>query len=314
MKPKSPAEIRISVIIPNYCHAPYLKERIDSVLSQTRQDFEVIILDDCSTDHSREVIEKYRNHPKISHIIYNERNTGSPFKQWLKGFELAAGEYIWIAESDDVAAPDLLENLARGLDENPNVVLSFSDCAYIDKESKFIKNSHLKKYLQCNTEPIRYFTSQEFIPKILLQNCVINASMALFRKSMLPKNRYYTEFRYAGDWVFWFEIARQGDVLFVNKVLNYFRQHGANTTIKSQKRGENYQEFFKIQEYFLSQIELSKPSYYFYLGYLHKIVRRNGINTTSIDGSVLRQHPIFSIIWYRILRTLGIYRIKNYSE
>ncbi len=98
----------VSVIIPNYNHAPFLKERIDSVINQHYDNFEVIILDDCSKDNSREVIEQYRNHPKVKHIIYNEANSGSTFIQWHKGFRLAEGEYIWIAESDDVADLDFL--------------------------------------------------------------------------------------------------------------------------------------------------------------------------------------------------------------
>ena len=67
----------ISVIVPNYNHASFLKQRIDSILNQTFQDFELIILDDCSTDNSREIIETYRNHLKVSHIIYNTENSGS---------------------------------------------------------------------------------------------------------------------------------------------------------------------------------------------------------------------------------------------
>ncbi|MEY3049953.1 MAG: hypothetical protein RL365_1991, partial [Bacteroidota bacterium] len=98
----------VSVIIPNYNHAPYLQERIDSVLNQTYRDFEVIVLDDCSSDNSREIIERYRGYEKISHIEYNSVNSGSTFKQWQKGLVFAKGEWIWIAESDDVAHPDFL--------------------------------------------------------------------------------------------------------------------------------------------------------------------------------------------------------------
>ena len=87
----------LSVIIPNYCHARYLKERIESILAQSYQDFELIILDDCSTDNSREIIEQYRSNPRVKHIVYNEQNSGSPFVQWQRGFTLASGEYIWIA-------------------------------------------------------------------------------------------------------------------------------------------------------------------------------------------------------------------------
>ena len=78
-----------SVIIPNYNHSAYLDERIQSILNQSFQDFEIIILDDCSTDNSIEIIEKYRNEPKVSHIILNSQNSGSTFIQWNKGFEYA---------------------------------------------------------------------------------------------------------------------------------------------------------------------------------------------------------------------------------
>lgn len=76
----------VSVLIPNYNHSIFLEERIQSVLNQKYQNFEVIILDDCSTDNSKNVIDKYKHNPKISHIIYNEINSGSTFKQWNKGF------------------------------------------------------------------------------------------------------------------------------------------------------------------------------------------------------------------------------------
>ena len=88
----------VSVIIPNYNHAKYLNQRIDSVLNQTYQNFEVIILDDCSPDNSKQVIEAYRGHPKISTIVYNEQNSGTTFKQWDKGLQLAKGEWVWIAD------------------------------------------------------------------------------------------------------------------------------------------------------------------------------------------------------------------------
>ncbi|ENV48656.1 hypothetical protein P255_00165 [Acinetobacter brisouii CIP 110357] len=74
--------IKVSVIIPNYNHHKFLHARLDSILKQTYQNFEIIILDDCSTDESRDIIELYRNHPKVSHIIYNTKNSGSSFIQW----------------------------------------------------------------------------------------------------------------------------------------------------------------------------------------------------------------------------------------
>ena len=83
---------QVSVIVPNYNHALFLRQRLDSIFNQNFQDFEVIILDDCSTDNSKEIIEEYRNRPQVSHIVYNDTNSGSPFKQWAKGCDVARGE------------------------------------------------------------------------------------------------------------------------------------------------------------------------------------------------------------------------------
>ena len=116
----------VSVIIPNYNHARYLPERLESVLGQTYQNFEVIILDDCSTDDSRDIIEQYRTNPHVSQIIYNEENSGRVFKQWKKGLGLAKGDLLWIAESDDKCEPMFLERLVQCFIEHPTLALAFS--------------------------------------------------------------------------------------------------------------------------------------------------------------------------------------------
>src|ERR1700759_2901855 len=116
----------VSVIIPNYNHSPYLHKRINSVLNQNYKNFEIIILDDCSTDNSKKIIEQYRHNPKVAAIIYNERNNGSPFKQWNKGVEVAHGDFIWIAESDDFADKSFLDKMIKRFNEyRDNIGLCF---------------------------------------------------------------------------------------------------------------------------------------------------------------------------------------------
>ena len=95
---------RVTVVTPNYNHARYLPERIDSILAQTFQDFELLILDNASTDNSREVIESYTSYQNVR-AAFNAENNGSPFKQWNLGLSQAKGEYVWFAESDDYADP-----------------------------------------------------------------------------------------------------------------------------------------------------------------------------------------------------------------
>ncbi len=111
----------VSVILPNYNHGKYLDERIGSIINQTFQDFELIILDDHSTDNSKSIIEKYRSHPKISHIEYNAINSGSPFRQWNKGIEVSRGSLIWIAESDDSCKLNFLEETVQKMDIIPPI-------------------------------------------------------------------------------------------------------------------------------------------------------------------------------------------------
>ena len=211
----------VSVIIPNYNHAPFLKERIDSVLNQTYDNFEVIILDDKSTDNSKEVIANYRGHSKISHIVYNEENSGSTFKQWQKGFSLAKGDYIWIAESDDVA----------------------SNLKMIDRNGTPLATRHLSSYM-----PKPMVDGNYFIRHNMLFGCnILNASSAVFsRSAALSVPKEFMNYRGAGDYLFWIELARQGNVFKESGELDYFRQHNLKVTPKSVSSGNQFKETNRI--------------------------------------------------------------------
>lgn len=95
--------VEVSVIIPNYNYARFLQQRIESVLAQTYTDYEIILLDDASTDDSVSILNHYKTNSRVAHLEINSVNTGSPFAQWQKGISLSRGKYIWIAESDDAA-------------------------------------------------------------------------------------------------------------------------------------------------------------------------------------------------------------------
>ena len=305
----------LSVIIPNYCHARYLKERIESILAQSYQDFELIILDDCSTDNSREVIEQYRSNPCVKHIVYNEQNSGSPFVQWQRGFTLASGEYIWIAESDDVAEPTLAERCIEALESNPNAVLAFTDCRYIDSDSQPLGTTRHSKELAHGKKGTHRYSSKEFIQKRLLyQNYVMNASMAIFRKSAIPADNYYASFRYAGDWLFWIGVAMAGDVLYINEPLDLFRQHKSSTTAQSVTAGRNFDEVRKLLDYTLPQVSLPWGYKLFLEGkYFARVERQRRHNDAFEEGYqrwiAWSRHPRLALIWYRIAKMLNIYRL-----
>jgi len=224
----------VSVIIPNYNHAPYLKERIDSVLNQTYQDFEVIILDDCSPDNSVEVIEQYRSNPHVSHILINEQNTRNTFIQWERGISMAKGRYIWIAESDDVAEPQLLETLIGQLEQHPDASVAFCHSRLIDADGALLSEQNTKNPAQLGQ--ITIDDSCTFLRHLLIFNYIYNASMAVFRRDVYDRaNPDYKQFRYCGDWHFWASVCAAGRVIEVYDMLSRFRQHQRKVTEDSKK-------------------------------------------------------------------------------
>ncbi len=250
----------VSVIIPNYNHAIYLTQRIESVLNQTNPDFEVIILDDCSTDNSRDIIEQYRNHPKVSKIVYNETNSGSTFKQWQKGIELAQGEWIWMAESDDYSEPTFVENLMIDLNRTDSDIAFCQSMAFSENEILFISSS-----ISICSE----YSGDDFIKnRLILNNSLFNASMILFKKSLINKIDFnkIIQFKYCGDWLFWIQILPNSKICESGKILNYFRKHGGDVTTVSLRNGIAILEFKDIQLYlfkngFINSFEYQRNLY-----------------------------------------------------
>ena len=271
---------KVSVIIPNYNHALYLDERIQSILNQSYDNFEIIILDDMSKDNSREVIEKYRECPKISHILYNETNSGSTFRQWKKGITLAKGEFIWIAESDDYCEPSLLEALVKQIQAYPTCTLAYALSQMVDLQGRVLgKRIHPHKNV--------FLTGKRFIQRYMCcENPVYNASSAIFsRKVALEIQPLYMEYKGAGDRLFWIEIAEKGDVAIVNRPLNYFRQHPNKVTPQKTLDGTNLMEDKRTFDYLSERGFLKNPfrrflckGYYLYL-----------IRSTRLSDEMVRQ-------------------------
>lgn len=266
----------VSVIVPNYNNAKYLKVRMESILSQTYRDFEIIIIDDCSTDNSREIIETYRSNPKVTGIIYNGKNSGSPFVQWEKGIALAGGDIVWIAENDDSCTPDLLEKLVHPLEENPGCVVSYCRSLLVDGEGKALGHH----FLQENSLSDFEMDGKLFVAgHMSVGNHILNASAVLFRKSAAEGiRRDYRNFKYSGDIIFWSEISRRGTVHFCAEDLNLFRRHATSQIAKgksSENIKMNIRENSRILDYFRESGDIGTPEY---------ISRRVGKLCYSIDS------------------------------
>ena len=214
----------VSVIVPNYNHAPYLKRRIDSIINQTFQNFEIILMDDCSTDGSREILDSYKDHPKVSKVMYNNENSGSTFVQWNRGISVAKGEYIWIAESDDVAAPSFLRKAMSVYNSDPAVVLSFTQSYKLNYKSE-ITGSWLGFMRSTDKELfIKDFIigGHNFITRSLIyKNTIPNASSLVFSKqAYLAIGGADITLRYCSDWLTFLKIATKGKVAYISEQLN----------------------------------------------------------------------------------------------
>lgn len=235
----------VSVIVPSYNHAQYLEERIESILQQTYTEFELILLDDLSPDHSAEILNKYKNHPKVSHCIINEKNSGSTFYQWNKGMSLAKGELIWIAESDDVADTTFLEKLVTHFIQNPNLVLAYSQSHRMNAQGEV--TGSWKDFTDA-VDPILFandfeMSGLEYINRFLnRQNTVPNASGVLFKKqTYFDVGGANPSLRFIGDWEIWAKIISQGDLFYTAECLNYFRYHHTSVIAQAKKKKDHFE-------------------------------------------------------------------------
>ena len=241
---------KVSVIVPNYNHAKYLQKRLDSIYNQTYRNFEVILLDDCSTDNSKEILKNYASeHKEISKLVINNKNSGGVFHQWAKGIEHANGDLIWIAESDDFCDADFLETLVADFNDEA-VMLSYSNCVFVDEKGvaldyynfqDYVKDIDEHKWLNSYNE-----TAHNEVNSVLgLKNTIPNVSGVLFRKPFdmeLLKDTAWLSMKVAGDWMFYLHIIQGGRIAFNKHTNNYFRRYKGSTSESTYKKQVFYEE------------------------------------------------------------------------
>lgn len=248
----------ISVILPNFNHSEFLRQRIETVLHQDFDNFELIILDDCSIDNSRDIIEEYRNHQKISHIIYNDFNSGSTFKQWHRGIKLSRGRYIWFAESDDFSEVSFLSTLFKILEADKNLAIAFCQSKIVDEKNN---SSGLYQYKVNRLrweKSFKNFGKEECRKSFLFENSIPNASAALINLQVLKKiNTFPSNFILNGDWFLWINLLMHGDLYYFNGPLNNYRNHGNTVRNTNRPIGKDLEEKAKIVDYLLINLKLS---------------------------------------------------------
>jgi len=253
----------LSIIVPNYNHAPFLEERLNSIKHQSFRNYELIVLDDASSDDSLSVLQ-HELQGWQHQLVVNSHNSGSPCSQWLKGIALARGDFIWIAESDDSCAPDFLASLIPHLEQG--ACLAYCRSAAIDATGADISASTLYWPDQLDRhlwhQPFTT-SSHDFCQRLMSRaNCIPNASAVVFRResalACLAIKAELQDLLFCGDWIFWFHYLAQGNqpICFDPQPRSRFRCHAATTRANHgspQRHARHIDEYCRAARWICAQ-------------------------------------------------------------
>ena len=209
----------VSVIMPAYNAAPFIEEAINSVISQTVKDWELLVIDDCSTDNTREIVEKIITYDSRVKLLANEKNMGAAGSR-NRGLDLFRGQYVALLDSDDYWRPQMLEKmLARAAETGADIIY----CSYELVDEKGVK--------VCNDFLVPETTSfKESIVRSVITCSTVLVTGELANKNRFPMNMYHE------DIAMWFQILRDGGTARgVPEVLAAYRQRSDSKTANKLK-------------------------------------------------------------------------------
>jgi glycosyltransferase involved in cell wall biosynthesis len=211
----------ISVVLTSYNREHFILEQLDSIIAQTYGNWELIIVDDCSTDESKEIIQEFikKNSDKKITFIKNEKNIGVA-KNFEKGLQIASGEYVAVCDSDDVWLDDKLEKELRFL-KSGNFGMVYSDLVVVDENLKVIKKSFIQSCLS-------YFCSQKHdsFDELINDNHIVGPTIlfdAKLKQKIIPFSEHAIQ-------DFWITIVCSlfSTIGFLDEPTVLYRQHSGN--------------------------------------------------------------------------------------
>lgn len=217
----------VSVILPNYNYARYLKERVRSILHQTHRDLELIYVDDGSSDASNDLMQEFRSEPRLRMQLYRE-NSGRVYQRWNDGAQLATGDWLWFAGADDSAHPDFLSELLRVAKQHPSVALVYCKQATMDATGRLLRMPDEPAYVlgEC-----RRFSAPDLVLSLLQNNSLSTASAMLLRRDVFARcGGFDARLWLAADWDLYLSMLETHDVAVLDSPLATYRHHGSTVT------------------------------------------------------------------------------------
>nr|WKN40043.1 glycosyltransferase [Tunicatimonas sp. TK19036] len=207
----------VTVYITNFNYGNFIQQAIDSVLQQTLQDFEIIIIDDGSTDHSKEIIEEYRNHSQVS-IIY-QKNNGLNITNNI-AMRAAKGKYLMRLDADDFLEPEAIAAMSAILENDDELGLVFPDYYYVDADGA--RTGQEKRH--------------NFEKEVSLYDQPAHGACTMIRLAFLKTLGGYNEsFTCQDGYDLWIKFIMHHKVTNINRPLFSYRQHGNNLTTNEEK-------------------------------------------------------------------------------
>jgi glycosyltransferase involved in cell wall biosynthesis len=218
--------MKVSIAINNYNYSRYITECVDSVLSQTYQNFEIIVVDDGSTDNSVDIIkQKYSNEERIKIVL--QKNAGQ-LSTFNKALDYISGDIVCFLDADDTYNPKYLENIVKYYKENNICDFLFCDRNYIDDKGNIIEVDK-KKHILSEKECYGYTPAITFLNKLWIGSSTscISMKIALFRDILpIPFERDWIT--RADDCLVWGASLKMGYKCYLNDPLVNYRVHGSN--------------------------------------------------------------------------------------
>jgi glycosyltransferase involved in cell wall biosynthesis len=221
----------VSIILPSYNYARFLRERIRSIISQSFSDFELIIVDDASTDESLDIINEYAGRIRIK-VIVHKINSGTVYQRWNEAASQATGDWLWFPNADDGAHPRFLERLLDLIHRYPTAGIAYSRPMFMD-ETGCITSVHSNWYSNAMTNLSGDYFSPGFKDLVFhTKGCYLTTASSLLirRDAFATVGGFDTRLWGISDWDLYLKILHRYDFVYTAEPLAYYRSHGSNTT------------------------------------------------------------------------------------
>jgi glycosyltransferase involved in cell wall biosynthesis len=260
---------QVSVAVLNYNYARYLPERLSSIFAQTHPVTEILLLDDHSTDESLAIAAAQADAAgREMRIIANARNEGV-FAQWRRAAETANGEYLWLCEADDGAAPALLAQLVAACRAAQAPLLAFADSRAVDEDGREVMASYKPYYFDAGAKGLMQsglWEGLDFAAQYLaVRNLIPNVSAVLWRREALLRALDavpdLADWKLAGDWRLYLALlaGQAGQIAYVAEPLNIHRRHGGGVT-QSLSAQAHVDEIARMQDLAAKLLKLGKTA------------------------------------------------------